>query len=158
GIDIRGDNNKVGGSIIRKNGLFGLQVGGVESQNNVIGGPSFGNPLTGNVISANDIGVRLEGGPYTILAGNKIGTTADGLSDDGNDNHGIEVFSSNNFIGGPAATANIISGNGGDGVHIVESSNNQVADNLIGVSGSLEALPNGQDGIYLGGSMTATVS
>ena len=161
GIDIRGINNKLGGSVVRQNGMVGVRVYGSESRNNVIGGPSFANPLTGNIISANATGVELGGGGYSILAGNKIGTTADGLSADGNTYRGVEVGSDNNVIGDPLAAPNIISGNGEDGVYIADSRNNQVADNLIGVSSSLGALPNDYNGVLIGGiygSMTTTVS
>jgi CSLREA domain-containing protein len=83
------------------NGDHGVVI--LDSQNNFIGIPGFG-----NVISGNKDGVFIQGGVFNLIQGNFIGTNLNGdiVSGLGNSAHGIElsvgssVNSTYNFIGG----------------------------------------------------------
>ena len=123
----------------------------VQSPNNVIGGTSSADR---NVISGNSIGVFLYTSAATknVVRGNFIGTDATGTKKLGNTNNGVQCESApGNVIGGiGAAHRNVISGNGRDGVLIVNSGSklNAVQGNFIGtdVSGT-KALGNGWYGV-----------
>jgi hypothetical protein len=101
----------------------------VESSNNTVGGTVSG---ARNVISGNSImGVWISGVSGNIVQGNYIGTDVTGAKAVGN-SIGVEVFSSNNTIGGTTTAArNVISGNIGSGV-IVDADTVQVQGNFIG--------------------------
>lgn len=90
------------------------------------------------------------GGGNTI-AGNYIGTDDTGASDAGNAGSGVEVWSSNNTIGGTAAAdRNLISGNGDSGVEFnnVLADSNTVAGNVIGLNrAGTAAIANTFDGV-----------
>ena len=94
-----------------------------------------------------------------VLEGNFIGTN---LSGDGalpNGGNGVDLSGgSEDTIGGTTAgAANIISGNQGDGIAIGDNQD-VVEGNLIGTdSAGDEALPNGGDGIDLGGGSKNTI-
>jgi parallel beta-helix repeat protein len=102
---------------------------------NQIGGT---NPGAGNVISGNpQHGIALTGGTSTnLIQGNLIGLTAAGNSGLGNAEDGIAINGgTGNTIGGTTAGArNVISGNGSNGVDIVQltDSGNVVLGNYIG--------------------------
>ncbi|MBK9513831.1 MAG: hypothetical protein IPO05_09450 [Flavobacteriales bacterium] len=66
----------------------------------------------------------------------------------------IEVSATGNTIGGTAAgSANVISGNTGDGIRITNAPGNTVAGNRIGIAaGSSAAIANGQNGIRIQGA------
>jgi hypothetical protein len=91
------------------NGIF-------QGNNETIGGltaiPGTG---AGNVISGNTGAGINNMGNQNVIAGNLIGTTADGLAALGNF-AGIHLYGSDNIIGGTApGSRNIISANSGDG-------------------------------------------
>ncbi len=72
----------------------------------------------------------------SIIQGNYIGTDVTGALDLGNVDDGIDISSANNTIGGTtAATRNLISGNGQDGVDLVSltATSNVVQGNYIGI-------------------------
>jgi hypothetical protein len=163
--------NKVMGNFIGTNakGTADLGNGGINGGNgvvitsvpgNTIGGTASG---AGNVISGNSArGVQISGSEATLnkVEGNRIGTTADGTGDLGNDEDGVFIGAPNNTIGGTEAGArNTISGNGDDGITILNSVNsggatgNQVLGNRIGIeadgSGSLG---NDDDGVSIAAS------
>src|SRR5437763_7447727 len=87
--------------------------------------------------------------------------TADGSTALGNVNHGIQIFNaSSNTIGGTTAGAgNVISGNSNNGIFLLNTgnvNNNLIQGNLIGTNAAgTAALPNGNAGIVLGGSLGA---
>ena len=116
-----------------------------DASANTIGGTAAG---AGNLISGNtDAGVEIVGSVNgATVAGNSIGTNASGTGKLGN---GVGVRLGPNAdgstVGGTTAAArNLISGNTGAGVEIVDSSQDTVAGNYVGtdVSGAA-ALPNG---------------
>ncbi len=97
-----------------------------------IGGTAAG---AGNFISGNaEYGVRIEA-DNTTVEGNVIGLFADGSVSASSGNHigGVVVSSANNAIGA-ASAGNVISGNGGAGVHLQTSgaTGNVLLGNYIG--------------------------
>lgn len=65
-------------------------------------------------------GIRLESGGGNLIEGNHIGTNVSGTTDLGNGGNGVHIIdSSDNTIGGTGASArNVIAGNEGEGVRI----------------------------------------
>ena len=131
GIEIVGESSSF--NTIRRN-LIGTDVtttfaipNGVgiwihgDGRNNTIGGSTD----LANIISGNaGVGIRI--GPETTPGpGNRVQGNLIGLRDDGealpNQSHGIEVYgAANTTIGGlGSALRNVISSNGGSGVHVV---------------------------------------
>ena len=72
----------------------------------------------------------------------------------GNNDHGIRIDGSahDNTIGGTAArAANLIAGNGEDGVHIaLDAYNNRILGNRIGLDLKGNLVANGGDGVQIG--------
>ena len=143
------------------NQFDGINLQGVA--NPVVGGSK---PGLGNVISGNGaVGLQLGSGTRgAVVAGNLIGTTADGTAALGNGTYpgaGVGIGdSSNNTIGGTIkhGSGNVISGNE-VGVEINRSSLDSAADgnlvsgNLIGTSADGAApVPNNTGVEILGGS------
>lgn len=142
GSPFGGSNNAHDNSI---GGLTGVNPGGsCTGQCNVISGNYWsgvyisGNTGGNNQIIGNFIGPGVSGG-------NRIGNLQDGI--------GI-VDSSNNRIGGPAASArNLISGNGYNGVVVTGvSSGTRLEGNYVGLGTDKNCMPNAQTGIALAGS------
>src|SRR6185503_7982736 len=79
----------------------------------------------------------IAGGTNNTLAGNMIGLGSDGLTIAGNlDGIYIREGARDNVVGGANfGTRNVISGNSGDGIRILEpgSDNNRIEGNYIGV-------------------------
>lgn len=86
----------------------------------------------GNVISGNGTGIVFGNNVNNnTIQGNLIGTKAGGIAALGNSLDGINIRGSSNLVGGPTATAaNVISGNGGQGIRI-GTNNATVQDNLV---------------------------
>jgi hypothetical protein len=148
------------GNLISSNGTNGITLGspdnGILIAGNFIGTDYTGTSALGN--SSNGIqlssGVNTVGGTTAaarniisgnhndgiaigsgnLVLGNYIGTNVSGTSALGNSVNGIEVDGGASTLGGTtAASANVISGNGNDGI-LLDGSNsiNQVVGNLIG--------------------------
>ena len=139
------------GGVALANGLDGVRIEGAPS--NTIGGSAAG---TGNVVSGNvRNGVLLisAGATGNVVEGNLIGTDDTGSAAVSNvDGVRLDNGASNNTIGGVAAGAeNVISGNTGFGVNIVDGSTlNVVLGNLIGTDGAgTVALGNGLEGVFI---------
>jgi len=169
-------NNLIGvaldGTTARGNEGHGITITN-RSNNNLIGtlDPLTGVPLDqqrSNVISANGgSGINIEGGDHNRIANNRIGTSADGSADLGNDGHGIRLWNGadHNRIGGAAhagndptqgtfqrpGQGNLISGNTLNGVLISDGShNNRLLGNFIGTDAEgNSALGNGGDGVAI---------
>ncbi len=146
-----------------------LFFGGV---NNRIGtdGNGVGDESEGNVISGNSgDGIRFTTFPHshvtgTVVAGNRIGVGADGVSPLSNGGHGIQLRgSSQTQIGGNLAVErNIISGNSGYGIAVVADQyaahEATILGNYIGTDASgTTAVPNQFGGILVDGGSLDTV-
>jgi hypothetical protein len=139
------------GRIALPNGI-GVSVYGLQI---TIGGTESG---AGNVISGNKFtGVDIEYGSSNVVQGNYIGTDASGTAALGNGSffgaEGVTVRGSNNLIGGTSAAAcNVISGNYGNGLAIIDGSfsGNLVEGNFIGTDKTGRApLGNAGDGVAI---------
>ncbi len=95
-------------------------------------------------------GIFLRSGGGSLVEGNFIGVDVTGAAAVGNGGGGVVVSSPGNTIGGAAPGAgNVISGNQGDGIHII-SAGNVVEGNFIGTDvGGTFAIPNGANGIEI---------
>jgi len=168
-IEGGGTGNVVQGNYIgtKANGTEALGNGGsgveiVDGSFNTIGG------LTAearNTISGNGTNVQLVSGTAhdNVVWGNYIGTDANGTVALGGAGSGVEVFASahNNQIGGSTAQGrNVISGNGGRGVLILDTgtTGNLVDNNYIGLDATGTAkLANGVYGVQIQGAGANTV-
>ena len=166
GIDSTGDviqGNMIGvdssGSHPLGNGLSGIYVGDWG----VSGDAAADAIIMDNVISDNgNYGVLLSGAGTSgiVVQGNKIGTTADGSSALGNAEDGIYLDGvSDSTIGGTASgDANVISGNGADGVDIGSSSENLIVGNSIGTDANgTDSLANQADGVFVADATGNTI-
>ena len=148
-----------GGTTALGNGWSGVAIYG-QANNNTVGVTPAGSGA-GDVISANgENGVYISdsGTVGNLVAGDYIGTNAGGSSGLAN---GTGVYIQNdaayNTIGGTTAAArDVISGNSGDGVHIINgASDNLVEGDYIGVSPSGQTgLGNGFSGVAVFGGAT----
>jgi hypothetical protein len=108
-------------------------------------------------VNASGPGIILEG-RRIVIAGNYVGVGLDGTTKAGNTGNGIEIHasSSGDTIGGTGADdANVISGNGGNGIAIVGAARNSVVANFIGTdkTGTV-AVGNLDNGILITGGAT----
>jgi len=160
GIDIRGngnnvvENNHVGtdtaGTGPAPNVGHGIAINGTGA--NLIGGTQI---ASRNLISGNSLnGIRLAGTGANVVTGNYIGPGADGLTDVGNNQNGMEITataSGANRVGGTSdAERNVIAGNGVDGVTVNGSGDNQFYGNYFGLAADgATRLSNGRHGISI---------
>jgi CSLREA domain-containing protein len=176
------EGNYIGTDKTGKNPLpnsnFGVELNSITGQtgapsDNFIGttGGNGGNLISGNGTSAQGSTPAIGGG-VAILNGagantvqnNLIGTDSSGLKFLPNSGNGVFISSADdNTIGGDSDDdANIISGNDGNGVTIVDSTGNKVEKNEIGVGfDDATRLPNlegialiGATGNFIGGVQT----
>jgi hypothetical protein len=165
------DGNRVLGNFIGTDVTGAAPLGNAQSgieianraRGNVVGtnGDGMTDLLERNIISANNAnGIEIHGPDAigNVVAGNYIGTAANGLTILSNAQIGVHIRSgaSGNRIGtdgnglGDNDEGNVISGNLGHGVHIsgVETNDNIVAGNLIGLARNGNApVPNGDNGV-----------
>ncbi|MDO8614606.1 MAG: thrombospondin type 3 repeat-containing protein [Dehalococcoidia bacterium] len=153
------DNNKISGLQIKRC-ADGVRIE-LGADANTIGGTTAGER---NVISDNNVGVRIDGSATTgnAVSGNYMGTDVTGTLDLGNTGDGVWISDApSNTIGGTAASArNVISGNDIDGVRIsgTAASGNLVQGNYLGtdVSGTLD-VGNTWDGVLISGAPSNTI-
>ena len=140
----------------------GVVIGGLTST------PGTG---AGNVISGNGYGIDPEGGPLgdITVEGNLIGTDPTGTFAIGNGT-GVRITSGSMTVGGTAAGAgNVISGNTGDGVLIIDSTStgSVIEGNDIGttISGTTAlgnqygiVIQSGASGTTIGGTTIAAAN
>jgi parallel beta-helix repeat protein len=133
-----GNNNKI------ESNYIGLNYSGTASILNDIGILIEGNSNTignfskqsGNVISGNNAGIVITG-TLNGVYGNIMGLNPSGTAKIPNNNHGMEIFGSTNYVGNDYTNLNqrnIISGNVGRGILVNGSSasSNLIYGNLIG--------------------------
>ncbi|MBI3462057.1 MAG: right-handed parallel beta-helix repeat-containing protein [Planctomycetes bacterium] len=139
-------------SSARGNSGDGIFVDGLNGSNARIGGASLADR---NVISGNG-GKGIEIMSWgAIVAGNRIGTDASGMFAIGNASDGVFVAAPNARIGGATlAERNVISGNAGNGIHLINSTpyESVVAGNLIGTDATgTFTIGNDQNGVLIRG-------
>ena len=124
----------------------------LRTSNNTVGGAA---PGTGNLISGNDgngVDITNAGTSGNLVAGNRIGTDANGNKPLGNTLDGILL----NAASSNSITGNVVSGNGigqdAAGIDLLaNSSDNTIAGNMIGTDASgTTSLGNSLDGIEVG--------
>jgi len=183
GITVTGGSSTIRGLVIEHFSGDGVRIqtnGNVTVQCNYIGTNSVGsapaknygsgvtisntanNTVSRNLISGNGTGVNISGSAarFNYVQGNRIGTNAAGTAAVGN--AGAGVLLSNvpaTYIGGnSAAQRNIISGNGGNGIHIEQGDLVEIEGNYIGTSASgSAAVGNGNQGIYVSHGTNTTI-
>ena len=139
-------------------GLNAVGISITGSPNNVIGGATTGSR---NLISGNTLGIDIEGSASTgnTVSGNQIGTDLAGNAPVANV-EGIRIGGgSNNIIGGATAAArNTISGNGAEGIHVLNAgtSGNQILGNFIGTNSSGTAALANRIGVLIDAGSTNT--
>jgi len=153
GIQIESDDNHVEGcflgtnvlgTIAVPNGVGVVLTSGVAG--NVIGGSTA---AARNLISGNTTGIQSTGGGATTIQGNFIGTSITGNSPIPNA-RGIGLTSTTGFVIGGAnpGEGNVISGNTGEGVFVINGSGCKIQGNRIGTNvAGTEQLSN-QWGVY----------
>jgi CSLREA domain-containing protein len=160
GIDIRASSdNNIEGNFI------GTNTAGTAAQGNLIGVVVGGanNTIGGNVLSGNQSrGLEIQGSSATgnSVVGNLIGTDATGAADLGNGGDALRVEGASlTVIGGTsAAERNVVSGNGGHGILLHNSTNNTVRGNYAGTNAAgTAAIANGIDGIAVDGGGANTI-
>jgi titin len=165
GISVRGDRNVVRGNFVGVDSsgrwALGNTLNGVAlwdgASDNVVGGPANEdrNVIGGN--GHNGVWISGSGTARNDVLGNEIGTRADGLGPLPNGYSGVAIQNGakENRIGGTAgASGNLISGNGGSGVHIsgVGTTANRVFGNIIGANRSgTGIIGQGLHGVHIAG-------
>ncbi|HTU24340.1 MAG TPA: right-handed parallel beta-helix repeat-containing protein, partial [Pirellulales bacterium] len=164
------------GNLARGNGANGILVTD-GSENNMIGGEATGGndptnsvfvrPPQGNLISGNALaGVLINGGSTgNQLSGNYIGTNASGNVALGNAQDGVKIVDSNdnsligcNFTQDPFVFYNVIGGNGGNGLYVLDSNGTTIQANFFGVgANNSSAVGNTLNGVLIAGDSTDTV-
>jgi uncharacterized repeat protein (TIGR01451 family) len=184
GIEIAGNassSNRVQGNFVGTNasgnGALGNQFEGVfinGAPNNVIGGASAGNVLSGNGAAATGHeGLRIVGVGSTgnVVQGNFVGTNASGSAAIPNSGSGMLLVDlgtgapSKTIIGGTsAASRNVFSGNASHGIRLNNTaaptnvSNNTVQGNFIGTAADgATPLGNTNNGVTLGNAAGNTI-
>jgi parallel beta-helix repeat protein len=124
GLDLGGSQLANGGAGVSITDAGGVVVGGATADDR-------------NVISGNaGDGVAVSGvSGATVLEGNWIGVSTDGLSGIGNAGVGVRVTGGGASvrIGSESGGGNVISGNGAGGILIEESSATEILGNIIGL-------------------------
>jgi len=150
GIVVTGDGNTLSGNYVgtdatgelrRGNGDVGISMTGDHNQ-------IAGDVGDRNIVSNNGgFGIQVTG-VNNALYGNYIGIDDDGAVDRGNAAGGLQVLNGVVTLVGTVGEPNVISGNGGPGVHIEADSYNDVSDNLIGTDAAASyAIPNDAEGV-----------
>ncbi|MBD2651965.1 right-handed parallel beta-helix repeat-containing protein [Synechocystis sp. FACHB-383] len=177
GTDVTGQiklGNGLNGILVtqgsRDNFIGGFETGG----NNPVDAGPFGDgspvkfvvPPQGNLISGNTgNGVLIDQqSEFNTLAGNFIGTVADGNSALGNGADGVAINEAdNNFLLGttvsqnPFVFYNVVSGNGGNGLRLTNADNTIVHANFFGAgANNATIVSNGLNGVMVEGTSRDT--
>ena len=149
GLDLDGNELANGGAGVSIVDAGGVTVGGgTEDDRNVI---------SGNIGD----GIAISGASgATVIEGNWVGVSTDGLSGIGNGGVGVRVTGTNASvrIGSEAGGGNVISANGGDGILIEMSSATEILGNMIGLDADgAEAIGNEGAGVAVTEFASSTV-
>ncbi len=141
-------------------------IGGQATNGNDPTAGVFARPPQGNLISGNHgNGVLMNrGATQNLLSGNFVGTTAMGSTPLGNRLDGVSIdhANANQLIGctfqqNPFVFYNVISGNGGNGLHINSSNNTVVQANFFGAgANNATVVGNHGDGVLVSGTSQNT--
>jgi hypothetical protein len=136
------------GALDRGNAANGIHLAG--SSFALIGGllPTARNLVSGNASGGVELGATAT---LNVIAGNYIGTTADGLAALAN-GHGVGLAGPANEVGGvDSGAVNLISGNAVSGIEIDTNAanDNQVLGNTIGEDAAGAELGNGGAGVQI---------
>ncbi len=152
--------------ILITGGAKGNEIGGTATGGNDPTNSVYVRPPQGNVISGNNgNGVLITGGAtQNVLNGNFIGTDVTGDVAIGNTLDGVAIQGANgNSLAGCTITTNpfvfynVISGNGGNGLSILNSNNTIVQGNFFGVAANNQtALGNRLNGVIVEGTSAHT--
>lgn len=128
--------------------------------------PVFVAPPLGNLVSGNGAsGILIDANSkHNTLNGNFVGTTADGTSALGNAADGVWINGADHnslvgcqFVNNPFVYYNVVSGNGGNGLHVTNSNDVTVQGNFFGVGAdNTTIIGNRLDGILVDGSSQNT--
>jgi titin len=138
------------GKVAIPNHTNGVTLFGVAG--NTVGGTNAG---ARNVISGNQqlgVSITSTGASNNMVLGNYIGADATGTNPLANTYGGVTVDGAAGNMVGAANGGNVISGNLGNGVYLVDAgaSNNIVAGNLVGVDATgKNAMANALAGLYI---------
>jgi parallel beta-helix repeat protein len=162
--------------------FIGTDTSGTQADGNNVGiyiGSSSGNTIGGSTLAARNLisghtglAISLSGAPFTLIAGNFIGTNVTGTLPLGNGG-GIFVAdgSDDTTVGGTAGTTpggpctgacNLVSASNGDGINVTGSFAGNarviVQGNFAGVDAfGIDPLPNTLAGVRAGGGSTQTL-
>jgi parallel beta-helix repeat protein len=153
------DGNEIGGTAFT-NSNTGAQndpTGNKGTTSPVFVVPPLGNLVSGNQRNGILIDARSQN---NVLNGNFVGTTADGNSALGNALDGVDISDANNnfligceFVDNPFIYYNVLSGNGGNGLHITNSNNITAQANFFGTSAdNATSVGNALDGVLVDGA------
>jgi parallel beta-helix repeat protein len=152
-------NNTIGGTAYTDTttGAVNDPTGDKNTTTAVFVVPPLGNLVSGN---GNDGILIDDNSQYNVLNGNFVGTTADGDSALGNAQDGVAIngADNNSLIGctaveNPFVYYNVLSGNGGNGLHITDSNNVTVQANFFGIGAdNSTVVGNALNGILVDGT------
>lgn len=133
GVRVESSQTLIQNNVITGNQGDGIQLGNADASS----GASLGVTISGNVLDNNFAnGILVVNASDNVVRGNLLGIDADGAVLYGNRGDGVRIAgdSSNNLVGGPAASdANVVVYGYADGVRIMGGDNNRVIGNLVGV-------------------------
>jgi parallel beta-helix repeat protein len=128
--------------------------------------PVFVVPPDGNLVSGNGAnGILIDGrSEQNVLNGNFVGTTQNGDAAIPNHGDGVRILSSNDntlagckFVNNPFVYYNVLSGNRGNGLRVVNSNGVIVQGNFFGIgANNTTVVANYADGILIDGSSQKT--
>ncbi|MDB5273298.1 MAG: hypothetical protein JWO58_1665 [Chitinophagaceae bacterium] len=117
--------------------------------------------ITNNVVSGNlYFGLHMINASGHTVRGNKVGTNAAGTAAIGNTYVGLRFENSDNAIigGATAGQGNTLSGNGEEGLLMINSNTPIIKGNFVGTTSTgSAAIANGRSGIHLQTSATPTI-
>lgn len=163
------DGNTIGGTVV---GYAPNPTPGQPNQANDPTGDKgnvpgvFVPPPLGNLVSGNaQNGILIDANSQNnVLHGNFVGTTASGNGDLGNQGDGVAINGADNnallgclIVDEPFVYYNVVSGNGGNGIHVTSSDNVTIQANFAGIgANNAVMIANAANGILVDGNSQNT--